>query len=163
MPQVGDMPLVINGASTGWGISSDHLVPLGTASEKYVVWGKGTARYILTATIVTIPVEGGILVRCSANGQDNYLIYTNYPGGKYTLFRRSGGSYSYLVSGTTQAPTNGDVVVVWVSETRIQVFVNSILEIDYMDATFCENTLVGFRVDNNDTTPAFDDLSVVRL
>jgi len=163
MPQVGDMPLVINGASTGWGISSDHLVPLGTASEKYVVWGTGTARYILTATIVTIPVEGGILVRCSANGQDNYLIYTNYPGGKYTLFRRSGGSYSYLVSGTTQAPTNGDVVVVWVSETRIQVFVNSILEIDYMDATFCENTLVGFRVDNNDTTPAFDDLSVVRL
>lgn len=159
-PQIGDGPtefLDFGATPARWGVTSNKLAPQLSEAENAIAWPVYSMKYTMTCTLSTPATDGGPVVRVDGSSGDWFVLQTQ-TSGFYRLYRRIGGSYTLVETGT-HTPTAGDVIVIVVDGTHITVSINGTQEFSHTSGRLSEKMMVGFR-ENLATGLRIDDLTV---
>jgi hypothetical protein len=152
-PLRGPAPTVL-GAGT-WGIA-DRKIYMSAGGEGQVVWDVGVADVDISATLGLRVATGGLVVR--AQDTNNFWLWQVDTTSSMILWKRSGGTYTSLVTRSGLTIAEGSVLRVIAVGPYIRGYLNGELLVTRLDGNFQTATKHGFRAVNSRNR--FDDLLI---
>lgn len=149
-----DNPSAVPNADTGqawttasgtWGIISNRLYCSTNTGDNHGYYDSGVSDGTITATLAIVNTSPTTALCFRYQDESNHWAFNVGGGNNWSIYQRSGGSYTSIISNTGVVAANGDQLKVVLSGTTVTAYINGVLFWTGTNSFLSTATKVGFR------------------